>query len=318
LSQGEHAAARPLIQQALEISQQLGDRRGIAESFYRLAQVADHRQAVQEERWLLEQSLSLSRELGDRRGTARALHQLGYTPKDEGDYTAARLFFEESLALFRELGNPSDIAWATGNLGVLAKQEGRFEEARSLLENSLAVYEKLGNARRAGVPPGSIYRVILAMVATEQRDFGKARQLLREVMAGSEERGYHYERIYALEAMAGLAAAQGQSERAARLFGAAEALRQATGSPLPASERNDHQRIVASARAALGEEAFAAAWAEGRTKTLEQAVDYALQEPLAEVASANPSLVRSPTWPPYPWSAPAPGGTPPARSGDPR
>ena len=46
-------------------------------------------------------------------------------------------------------------------------------------------------------------------------------------------------------------------------------------------ERNDAsdiERLVATARAQLGEEAFAAAWAAGRALTLEQAVAEALGE----------------------------------------
>jgi len=116
------------------------------------------------------------------------------------------------------------------------------------------------------------------MVTTQQRDFGKARPLLHEAMAGLQETGNHYERIYALEAMAGLAAAQGQNERAAQLFGAAEAARHVTGSPLPVSERNDHEHMVASVRAVLGEEVFVAAWAKGGAMTLEEAVCAALAE----------------------------------------
>jgi hypothetical protein len=63
---------------------------------------------------------------------------------------------------------------------------------------------------------------------------------------------------------------------AARLFGAAEALRAAIGSPIPPIERAEYERAVAASRTALGEAAFAAAWAEGRAMTLERAVEFAL------------------------------------------
>jgi hypothetical protein len=85
-----------------------------------------------------------------------------------------------------------------------------------------------------------------------------------------------------LEGLAAVAVAQAQSERAARLFGAAEGGRDAIGAPLPPAERSEHDRSVAAARAALGDEAFAAAWAEGRTMTFERAIAYALTEPLLE------------------------------------
>jgi hypothetical protein len=56
-------------------------------------------------------------------------------------------------------------------------------------------------------------------------------------------------------------------------------LREAVHSLIPLPERARHDRCVAAARAALGEEVFARAWAEGRTMTLEQAVACALEAP---------------------------------------
>ena len=66
-----------------------------------------------------------------------------------------------------------------------------------------------------------------------------------------------------LEGLAGVAVAQGHLEHAARLLGAAEALREATGAPLSPRERVRYDRDVSIVRAGLGEAAFVAAWATG-------------------------------------------------------
>jgi DNA-binding NarL/FixJ family response regulator len=89
-------------------------------------------------------------------------------------------------------------------------------------------------------------------------------------------------------------AAQGESTWAARLWGAAEAMREATGAPIPPVERADYERALASARAQLGEKTFAAAWEEGRTMTVEQAL--ASQGPVTTTQQSTP---RSPR-PAYP------------------
>ena len=89
---------------------------------------------------------------------------------------------------------------------------------------------------------------------------------------------------FVLEGIGVLAATQGQrledaqpgGLRAARLFGAAEALRETLGAPLFPSHLNHYQQGVAAARAQLDDKTFAAAWAEGRAMTLEQAIAYAL------------------------------------------
>ena len=74
-----------------------------------------------------------------------------------------------------------------------------------------------------------------------------------------------------------LAAAEGQSARAARLMGAAQGLREAVRDPLPSYEADFIERWLAPARARLSAPAFETALAEGRAMTMEQAVAYALE-----------------------------------------
>jgi hypothetical protein len=76
--------------------------------------------------------------------------------------------------------------------------------------------------------------------------------------------------------------------RAARLFGAAEALREAIGTPFARVEQEAHRRRLSRVRALLGEEAFAAAWAEGRAMTVEQAMADALNETATGRAAESP------------------------------
>jgi hypothetical protein len=80
------------------------------------------------------------------------------------------------------------------------------------------------------------------------------------------------------ESLAGVLAASGTEGTAARLRGAASAVREAQGWPLPSVARADYDRDVAAVRAQFGEMAFAAAWAEGRALSQEEAVALALQD----------------------------------------
>jgi hypothetical protein len=81
-----------------------------------------------------------------------------------------------------------------------------------------------------------------------------------------------------LEGLAILASAQNQMGRATRLFGAAESLYIPLRFEMSAKERAEHDQSISAARATLGEEAYTAAWEEGKTMTLEQAVEFALRE----------------------------------------
>jgi hypothetical protein len=62
------------------------------------------------------------------------------------------------------------------------------------------------------------------------------------------------------------------------LFGAAEALRGATGASIPAYFRSEYERRVSAASSELGEPAFQTAWSDGRKMALDQAIDFALAD----------------------------------------
>jgi DNA-binding NarL/FixJ family response regulator len=75
-----------------------------------------------------------------------------------------------------------------------------------------------------------------------------------------------------LEGLARVSSMQGAAYRAARLAGAASALRAAIGAPLPPFARADLDRAMAQARTALGAPAWLAAWDEGRALPLSDVI----------------------------------------------
>jgi hypothetical protein len=113
-----------------------------------------------------------------------------------------------------------------------------------------------------------------------QGDDERATAFYRQSLKLHRERGIVLEVADRLEGLAKVARMQGRPERAARLFGAAQALREQLGTPLPPVERADYDRNLAAVRAALDDDAFGEAWAAGRTMQLEQAIAYGLAQPL--------------------------------------
>ena len=88
-------------------------------------------------------------------------------------------------------------------------------------------------------------------------------------------------------------AAQRQLAWAAQLWGAADALRDSLGIPVPPIERADYERSVSAARVHLGERAFATAWAQGRSMAPEQALAAQGQKPIPR----STTTVSPPTYP---------------------
>ena len=114
-------------------------------------------------------------------------------------------------------------------------------------------------------------------MARDAGDYERAMAFARERLGLIRNIGNKENMIACLEDLAATAAMQSLAGYAARLWGAVERVREVGGNPriLPAKLALV-ERIVVEARRSVDEAAWAAAWAEGRAMTLEQAVAYAL------------------------------------------
>jgi predicted ATPase/DNA-binding SARP family transcriptional activator/Tfp pilus assembly protein PilF len=271
--QGDYASARVLFEESLAIQRELGDQQGVAGSLSNLGTVAFDQGDDAAARVLYEKALTLNREFDNRVWVAINLANLGILAHRQGDYAAARALFEESLAIRRELGDRHGIAYSLNNLGSAANKQGDPASARILHEESLAIRRELGDRRGIAESLGN-----LGNVAINQGDYASARILNEESLAIRRELESRLGIAVSLESFANLALKAGSGERAARLWGAASALRESIGSHLPPNEQEDRERDMGAVRAAIGEKALAAMWAEGRALTWEQAVAYALKQ----------------------------------------
>src|SRR5205085_2089029 len=163
-----------------------------------------------------------------KRAMGGAFETLGSIARQRGELLSARSLFKQSLAIWRELDDKPGIAVDLGNLGCLAYDLGDDAAARSLFDESLELSRQVRN-RWGGT----------------SRKWGDR--------VGPTE---------VLEALGNLPATMGRAQKAARILGAAESSRDAIARRLPPAEQADHDRAVAIARRALGEERFAAACAE--------------------------------------------------------
>ncbi|MEO8346217.1 MAG: tetratricopeptide repeat protein [Betaproteobacteria bacterium] len=269
--QGDYAAARVLHEESLAIHRELGDLGGIAIQLNNVGVLTAHQCDYGAARAFHEECLTIGRELGDRDCIAMALNNLGEVACDEGDYVVARALAQESLTIFRELGERQSIAMTLNSLGIVAYCEGDLRAARALLEESLAIRRELGD--RQGIAAS------LNNLGNEARDHGDhvgGLALHAESLAIYRELGDRRGIASSLEGFAEFALAK--PDRAARMWGAAERLRNEIAVPLPLRDRARHESQLAEARAAI-EDAFAfdQAWEEGRAMTLAQAIEYALE-----------------------------------------
>ena len=265
-----YVAAAALEAESLALHRAIGDTWGIASSLCTLASVTTTQGEYAKARALAEESLALFRQSGDTWGIAFALHHLARSNFLQGKQALAHAQAEESLTLFRQVGDKGAIAYALALLAQVVLHQNDGAAARTLLEESLALQRELED--RWGIAQSL---AILARATAFQGHGTQARVLYCQGLDILGEVGDKQLIASCLEGLAlSLAAAQdGQQHKissredgywAARLLGAAEQLRKSISAPLPPVEQAASKRIVAAARAQLGEAIFKVAWREGQ------------------------------------------------------
>jgi predicted ATPase/class 3 adenylate cyclase len=271
--QGDLRGARSQLEQSARICRELGDHQGLGRALRELGNVLWFVGDRLGTRRALEESVQSCRQARSDWDLALTLAVMGFLGCIEGD--DARAAAEESHLIFRRLGDDWGRAAALFGLGVVFGRRGEYTPARSYLEEAVALL-------RAEREPWSTAEALgfLGEVVELQEERERAMSLYAESLALSRGVGDPCCAATVLYNLGAAAQRRGRPGRAARLFAAAETLggpalgRKPTLLATPA----ERERSSAALRAALGEEAFAAAWAEGHSMTLDQAAGYALEE----------------------------------------
>jgi predicted ATPase/DNA-binding CsgD family transcriptional regulator len=283
-------------------------------------------------RWL-EGALVLSN-TGVTRARAWALDGAGWIALFQGEYDAAKMFLEEALTLFRELEDREGIASSLANLGFVAMLGQRddvpvpvlLEEARGLRptlrdhrtvayllllegvvalgrgdlalgmelhEESLTLLREVGDVQGVG---GCLFN--MGLIETARTAYSQATDLHREALSVARQADDKNIVQLSFFGLANAAARLEQPTRAARLWGASEAVREAFDMQLSPMSRSfaDYEDNLRTARTDLGKAAFEETWAEGKAMAQQEAAEYALSEeesapPTTPVVEQHPAGV---------------------------
>ncbi|MDP9319701.1 MAG: tetratricopeptide repeat protein [Chloroflexota bacterium] len=212
------------------------------------------------------ESLAFFRETGDLQWSTSPLISLGRLACADGDYTRARALVEEAVAIRRrnELDNRWSLAIALDSLGEIDRCEGNASAAAPLFE------EALGYGRILGDEPiisWSIHN--LGHVALQAHELATAAGRFRESLAIRQRSGASANVSAGLAGLAGVATREGSLTDAAWLFGAVDAMLDATHMVLAPADELVRQADLVMIRARLAPELVVAALERGRAATPE-------------------------------------------------
>ncbi len=156
---------------------------------------------------------------------------------------------------------------------LLARHRGDYAEARRQFLVMEPKFHDLGDRHRI-----NMVRSELGHLERLEGHYEQAAAIYRDTIREWQRIGHRAAVAHQLECFALLAHIRGKNERAARLFGAAEALREKIGIPMTQPEHVEYQGQVAELRSSMDERAFTSGWTAGRGLTMDQAIRFAVQE----------------------------------------
>jgi predicted ATPase/class 3 adenylate cyclase/uncharacterized protein HemY len=300
---GDRRQGKAMIEESLLLFRQVADNRGIAHALSNLADILLAEGDQQQAKRLFEESLPLFRATSDRRGLSHGLNNLGGILTREGHYGGAEALYRDSLRLAEEVDDKHAVATAHRSLADVARHQRRFDDSLARYRQSLEMflslddkfcagksmlglgwlgYETANLERATSVAQDALalYREIkvpaeealalnlLGRLALHQGRFETAKEHLKQSLGIQQSVSDAAGIAMSVEDLAHVAYARGNRTLMVQLLAAADAVRRSNGISMSARERESFDTAVASARSALEEAAFQAAWAMGGTSPL--------------------------------------------------
>ena len=265
--------AGAIAQETLDVSRESGDPAAIADALVVAIQIEVMTRGgrnTDELRAAGREALALATEADDPARQSTIQTALAMIEARE-DPAAAEGWLEQAMAAARRTGNPAMIAGSLQMRGRVASRAGRHAEAVEWFARARADYDAIGDARFAASAASE-----RAHSLRRAGEIAEADAEYRRTIRVWHQTGNRGAVANQLESLALTATAIGDGVRAARLLGAAELLREASGDPMTEPEREEYDVGVAALKGQLAPAELEAAWGEGRGMTAAAAIGYAV------------------------------------------
>lgn len=225
-------------------------------------------------RSFVEQAVSVAQRHDDKRNVAWAFIILGLVLIGEGDFAGAGSMMAKSKTFFRNAHDEWGYADAVLCQALGAFIQGDLTLSLALHEESLAIFRQLGDKYFQN----TALRFI-GIIEVKQDNLKRGGEALREALLLAREIDSKYEIAAAIRYIGDVALAEDNAVLAVHLKWAAKNIYDSIGT-WQQDDETEFENELALCRTQLSEPEFAAAIAEGRTMTMEQAINSALKTPI--------------------------------------
>lgn len=249
MMQSDYAVAVPYLEEALQLFRELGNDRYAVFALSELARALTSQDELERAQRAAEEGLSIAEAISDERASSAALDTLAMIADYRGRSKEAQALSEKTLALRRTLGDPYLIATSANTLGLAAMRADDLDTAERAFDECLQLARDLGEKVLTAAAQCALGEIALS------RGLPKAAaERLLAALSLYRELGDERDCAECVHALGGVAAAQGRPLDAARLWGAADRLRERTGAALTPEEKAVEERFVPVVTALLGDD----------------------------------------------------------------
>jgi predicted ATPase/class 3 adenylate cyclase len=269
LNKGELKTAKMILEESIQAFEELKNREWTSINIQRLAEVLYEQGEYENARKTIQRNLELVIEMNNLGQVFWNTYLKGKVELAEGNLSSARQLFDEAFVIAEKDNNQNHIGWVKATLGLVECYEGNFVRGTDAIEIGI---EKV---RKEYAPDASHLLTYRSHALWLEKDLQGAARSYRDTIKELQGNYFFIRVPECLEGLGKIAVTQNNLERAVRLFGAAEGMRERMETPIFPVQRGDYDHHVQILREKMGA-TFETLRAEGREMTKEQAIELAL------------------------------------------
>ncbi|HXD12230.1 MAG TPA: hypothetical protein VN653_19325, partial [Anaerolineales bacterium] len=259
------------LKEAIAISRITGDKLMLGYSLEMFFSASTFMQMEGAEEAAREGLIIFTEEVDDRWGLSMSYQNMAWLANMRGDLGEKDKYFEKINELLKDIPFSFQAGLFHLGMGMLESVQHNYDAARQFFETGLKIFERLQNKYFQTALMSE-----LGHVARHSGDIVQAKRIYQETLREWKDLGNRASIAHQLECFALTAIAEEEPERAIKLFGAAEALRGQVQAAMTEQERIEYNQAITQLHAMLAQKEFDSLWAEGRSMTMERAIQLAL------------------------------------------